>query len=60
MLVALNSVPPAQEQLKFEGRSSLLEFLERDVAAVLAPPRPGEEPALDVKATRAAWTKQGR
>eukprot|EP00752_Nemacystus_decipiens_P007101 g6363.t1 len=46
-----------QEQLRFDTRLSLLEFLEKDVAAVFAVARAGEEAAVDVKGTRAAWAR---
>ena len=46
-----------QEQLRFDTRLSLLEFLEKDVKAVFAVARAGEEAAVDVKGTRAAWAR---
>eukprot|EP00903_Cladosiphon_okamuranus_P013185 g12297.t1 len=46
-----------QEQLRFDTRLSLLEFLEKDVKATFALARPGEEAAVDVKGTRAAWAR---
>ena len=46
-----------QEQLRFNNRPSLLEFLERDVGATLSAAKHGEEAFLDTKATRAAWAR---
>ncbi|CAB1096747.1 unnamed protein product [Ectocarpus sp. CCAP 1310/34] len=46
-----------QEQLRFDSRDSLLEFIDKDVEAALAAPKDGEEAAIDVKATRAAWAR---
>lgn len=48
-----------QDQLQFHQEKLLLEFLERDVCATLVKPTAGGEPAVDVKATRAAWAQQG-
>ncbi|CAM9776628.1 unnamed protein product [Hapterophycus canaliculatus] len=46
-----------QEQLRFDTRESLLDFLEKTVEASFAAPKAGEEAAIDVKATRAAWAR---
>ncbi|CAM9487674.1 unnamed protein product [Ascophyllum nodosum] len=48
-----------QEQLKFQDRLALLEFIERDVMGVIKAAEPGEEEAVDVRATRLAWTQRG-
>ncbi|CAM9860768.1 unnamed protein product, partial [Laminaria digitata] len=46
-----------QDQLRFNNRPSLLEFLERDMAAILTASNHGEESCVDTKATRAVWAR---
>lgn len=57
--VVLHSLRTPQEQLQFRDKAMLVQFLKRDVQAVFMAREAGEEPAVDVKATRTAWTQQG-